>query len=163
MSLHWFALTVKPHFEDSVSSALGVKGYETFLPKYRVRNRWSDRIKELHQPLFPGYSFCRFDPSRRVPILNTPGVVSVVGFGAKATPVDEGELNAVRALLDSGLPVSHWPFLREGQRIRITHGPLEGVEGFFVRHNHDCRLVVSISLLGRSVAAEIESDWIKPV
>ena len=162
MQPRWYALTTKTNLELSATSALRSKGYEAFLPTYRVRNNWSDRVKELDRPLFPGYTFCLFDALNRLPILITPGVCSVVGFGNEPAPIDEAEMESVRALVQSGLPVSPWPFLREGQRIRIVHGAFAGLEGIFIRHKQNCRLVVSISLLQRSIAAEIDGDWITP-
>jgi transcription antitermination factor NusG len=163
VTLHpWYAITVRPNAESTVTAALGAKGYQTFLPTYRVRSQWSDRVKELRQPLFPRYTFCRFDFYQRLPIVTTIGVVAVVGFGKEPVAVTESEIESVRVLLDSGLPVSPWPFLREGQRVSVVRGPLTGAEGVFLRYSHNSRLVVSISLLQRSVATEIDGDWISP-
>ena len=158
----WYALTVKPNLENSCTAALVSKGYETFLPTYQTERRWSDRIKRLARPLFPGYTFCWFDAGRRLPVLTTPGVMSIVGPGKWPSPVAESELEAVRSMVNSGLPVSPWPFLREGQRLRIVRGSLEGVDGYFVRHKQGCRLVVSVTLLQRSVAVDIDSDCVRP-
>ncbi|MEN6536553.1 MAG: UpxY family transcription antiterminator [Bryobacteraceae bacterium] len=158
----WYAISVKPNAESTVTSMLTAKGYETFLPAYRVRKQWSDRVKEMKRPLFPRYTFCRFDFRNRLPIVTTCGVVAVVGFGDEPAPVAESEIEAVRVLLDSGLPVSPWPFLREGQRVSVVRGPLTGAEGVFFRNKGDGRLVVTIDLLQRSIATEIDAGWIKP-
>src|SRR5438105_14577000 len=95
----WYALHVRTRFEKVVARSLRGKGYEEFLPLYRRVNRWSDRIKEIELPLFPGYVFCRFNPQDRLPVLTIPGVNAVVGIGKNLLPVDESELSAVRAVL----------------------------------------------------------------
>src|SRR5215475_11326606 len=95
----WYALNVRTRFEKVVARNLKSKGYEEFLPVFRRSNHWSDRVKELELPLFPGYVFCRFNPFDRLPILTIPGVNGVVGFGKRLLPVDEDELHAVRAVI----------------------------------------------------------------
>jgi transcription antitermination factor NusG len=159
----WFALRVRSNAEKIVHAALLRKQYESFLPTYRSRRRWSDRVKELDAPLFPGYTFCRFDAAKRLPILTTPGVVSIVSSGQGPIAVDEGELASVRSMLLSGAVVGPWPFLREGEYVSVERGPLAGVEGIIVSVKNQYRLVVSVSLLQRSVAVEIDRDWVRPV
>lgn len=159
----WYALTVKPNHERAAAQALESKGLETFVPLYRSRRRWSDRIKELELPLFAGYVFCRFASTERARILSTPGVNSVVGFGNQSAPVDDGEIQAVRTLVASGLPVGPWPFLRVGERVRVEAGPLCGVEGILTQVKDAWRVVVSIELLQRSIAAEVDRDSLSVV
>jgi transcription antitermination factor NusG len=158
----WFALTVKPRHERAAAGALRVKGLEDLLPLYRTRRRWSDRMKELELPLFPGYVFCRFAARQRTAVLATPGVRSIVGFGRQATPVEEEEIGAIRAMIASGLPLGPWPYLRAGQRIRIEGGPLRGVEGILLEASDACRVVVSVNLLQRSVAVQVDRQAIGP-
>jgi transcription antitermination factor NusG len=160
--LPWFAIQVRSKFEWRVSTILKGAGYETFLPTYRDRRTWSDRIKEIKVPLFPGYTFCRFDPQRRLPILQTPGIMDVVSFANQPAPVPEDEISAVRAVVETDLGVRPWPFLQVGQKVRINKGPLTGVEGFLVEFKHGFRLVVSITILNRSVAAELDGAWVTP-
>jgi transcription antitermination factor NusG len=149
--------------ERSATHHLLAKGYETLLPLYHVRRKWSDRNKEIEVPLFSGYTFCRFDPRDRLPILQVPGVVSVLGFpGTGPVPADEAEIDAVRTLLRSNLPVGPWPFLREGKFVTVERGPLTGVDGIVIEANSKCRLVVSVSLLQRSIYVEIDRDWVAP-
>jgi transcription antitermination factor NusG len=159
----WYALTVKPNHERAAVQALGCKGLETFLPLYRSRRRWSDRTKELDLPLFAGYVFCRFQGVERSRILATPGIISVVGFGNRPAPVAESEIQAVRTMVASGLPVGPWPFLKVGERVRIQAGPLSGVEGILTQVKDGWRVVVSVELLQRSVAAEVDRDVISVV
>ena len=106
---------------------------------------------------------CRFDQSRCAPILKVPGIVNVVSFGGLPTPISESEIAAVRALSTSNLIFGPWPFMEVGQRVLIHKGPLEGKEGFLIKFRGGYRLVVSITMLNRSVAAEIERDWVRPI
>jgi transcription antitermination factor NusG len=159
----WYALTVKPNHEKSAAQALESKALEVFLPLYRARRRWSDRIKELELPLFAGYVFCRYAAPDRARVLATPGVTSVVGFGNKPAAVPESEIESVRTMVSSGLPLSPWPFLRVGERVRIEAGPLCGVEGILTQVKDAWRVVVSVELLQRSVAAEVERDVVAVV
>src|SRR5258708_691118 len=92
---HWFALHVRSNFERTASTILRSKGYEEFLPTYRAKRRWSDRIKEEDFPLFPGYLFCRLDQHDRLPVLSTSGVVQIVGIGKTPIPVAAAELEAI--------------------------------------------------------------------
>ena len=159
----WFALQVRPRFERIVASALLAKGYEGFLPLYRCKRRWSDRIKEIELPLFDGYMFCRFDVTKRLPILVTPGVIRVVGIGNNPTPVDEDEIAAIFSIVMAGAQAEPHPYLRVGQRVRIERGTLSGVEGILLAEKKPARLVVSVTLLQRSVAVEIDEAWVSPV
>src|SRR5262249_20925256 len=127
------------------------------------RNQWSDRVKNVELPLFPNYVFCKFDATERMPILTIPGVNAIVGFGKNLIPVDESELNALRAVLKSGTHYEPWPFLEVGQRVRIEHGALAGTEGIVLMMKNQCRLVVSITMLQRSVAAELDRDCLSPI
>ena len=160
----WFAIHTRSKHESVVSSALHGKGYQEFLPLYRVRRCWSHRTAELDVPLFPGYLFCRFDPNGRIlPILTTPGVVSIVGAGRVPIPVPADEIAAIHAVLRSGLAAQPYPYLKVGSRVYLESGPFAGIEGIVLNVNKKYRLVVSVTLLQRSVAVEIDRDWIRPV
>src|SRR5437867_11590187 len=115
----WFALRVRSRHERIVASALCDKGNEVFLPLYRCERRWSDRIKELELPLFPGYLFCRFDILNRLPILVTPGILHIVGIGRVPYPVDEAELEALKTIVISRLAGERWPLFQVGLLVRI--------------------------------------------
>jgi transcription antitermination factor NusG len=159
----WFALFVRVNHEKLVSAALRSKGVEEFLPLYRMKRRWSDRTKQVQAPLFPGYVFCRIDLNRRLPILTTPGVHSIVGNGKVPVPVELTEIQNLRVIVDSHLQADPWPYLRIGQKVRIEEGALDGLEGILVATNKPSRVVVSVSLLQRSVAVEVDETWIRPV
>lgn len=159
----WFALQTRSRYEQFAAAHLRSKGYELFLPVYTSRRRWSDRIKELELPLFPGYVFCKFDLLNRLPILVTPGVVQVIGSGKNPIPIDDAEIAALQAVVQSELPRQPWPFLQVGQKVKIAYGPLSGFEGILVNLKGNHRLVLSVGLLRRSVAVEIDSAWVSPV
>src|SRR5216684_9122189 len=159
----WFALQTRSRYENLVATLLRGKGYELFLPVYKSRRRWSDRIKELELPLFPGYLFCRFNPLDRFPILVTPGVMQVVGVGKIPIPVDDLEIAALETAIRSGLPRQPWPFLQIGQKVKIECKPLCGLEGILVEFKGRHRLVLSVTLLQRSVAVEVDDTWIRPI
>lgn len=156
----WFALQVRTAHEKKVSARLEGKCYEHFLPLYPLRRRWSDRIKETEIPLFPGYLFCRIDMTCRLPILTTLGVIRIVGIGGAPQPVDEAEMAAIQMLARSKLPCQPWPFLEIGEQVRIEHGPLCGLEGILLGFRGLHRLVLSVTLLQRSVAVQIHEAWV---
>ena len=158
--LPWYAIRTRSNQERVASASLLGKGYEPYLPLCKIRRRRFDRFVTVEVPLFPGYVFCQFNYGRRMPILTTPGVVSIIGFGSDPAPIPNEEIHAVRTILESGLAAAPHPFLHEGQRIRINYGPMKGVEGILVMKRGDSRLVVSICLLQRSVSVELESDHI---
>lgn len=159
----WFALHVKSNCEKPVSAMLRGKGYEEYLPTCSSRRRWSDRVKEIEAPVFPGYVFCRIAPEGYLGVVTTPGVVGVVGVGRTPVPISEIEIAAVTALVRSSRFAQPWPYLEVGQKVCIVHGPLAGVEGILVSFKSGYRLVVSVGLLKRSVAAEVEGDWVHPL
>lgn len=160
----WYALQVRTALGKIASAGLRGKGYQEFLPLYITQRHWSDRVKNVEVPLFPGYLFCRFDPlNRLVPVLTTPGVIRIVSVGRTPLPVEEAEIEAVHRVVDSGLAAAPWPFLSAGCRVAIERGPLAGLEGILTRFAGAHRLVVSINLLQRSVAVEIDRAWARCV
>jgi transcription antitermination factor NusG len=114
----------------------------------------------LELPLYPGYLFCRFNPQNRLPILTTPGLISIVGVAKDPTPIEEAEITALRTLLSTDLPRQPWPYLQIGQHVRIEYGALYGLEGILLEFRGRHRIVLSVTLLQRSVAVEIESAWV---
>jgi transcription antitermination factor NusG len=159
----WFAVRVRSNHERIAAAHLRERGYEEFSPSWKTERRWSDRTKEMDQFLFPGYVFCRLNPLDRLPVLTAPGVVDLVGFGKIPAPVPDQEIETVRRMVQSGLFVMPWPFLELGHRVLIERGPLAGVEGILDEVKGKWRLVVSVQLLQRSVSAEVDRDWIRPL
>ena len=162
MSYPWFALQVRSRYEKIVKAHLDGKGYECFLPLYKCRRRWSDRFKEVEQPLFLGYLFCRLNLLNRLPILTIPGVVLIVGVAKTPVAIDENEILAIQAAVKSGLPMQPLQALRIGQRVRIDRGPLCGLEGTLMELRGRHHLVLSVTLLQRSVAVQVEDAGCRP-
>jgi transcription antitermination factor NusG len=163
MSDQWYALHVKPRFEKYVTSLLTKKGYETLMPIYVLRRKWSDRVKTLSLPLFPGYTFCRFNIDARLPILVTPGVMAILGTGRVPTPVDDSQIEAIRRMVDSEVRTEPCEYLTAGRAVRVESGPLQGLEGIIVRIRDTDRLIVSVDLLMRSVAVDIDRISVMPL
>lgn len=159
-ALPWFAVRVKSNYEKPVSAMLRGKGFEEFLPTYRARRQWSDRIKVLDLPLFPGYLFCRIDLSKRLPLLTTPGFLYLVGKGMTPEPVDDTEVMALQSVVRSGLAALPWPSVAVGQKVRLARGPLRGIEGVVTKIGDQHRIYVNATLLQRSVSVEVDSDWV---
>ena len=159
----WFALHVRSNYERLTATHLRERGYEEFSPSHKVERRWSDRKKMIEEFLFPGYVFCRLDPQDRRPILTTPGVMGIVGYGKTPIPIPDHEIESIRRMLQSGLLILPWPRLDVGQTVSIERGPLSGVCGVLHEVKGKCRLVVSINLLHRSVCTEVDRNWVRPV
>ena len=157
----WFAVRVRSRAEKTVATIAHQRGLTELLPIYECRRRWSDRVKVVELPLFPGYVFCRLDPTDRLPLLTIPGVLHIVGGGRVPIPVDDDEISAIRAAATSGLPAEPWPCVKIGERLRLDSGPLAGVEGLLVDIRKSYRLILSVTLLNRSIAVEIDRDWVK--
>lgn len=156
----WFALTVRPNHEHAATRGLSNQGLETYLPVYRARKRWSDRLRESDAVLFPGYVFCRFGLREKLRVLQAPGVRSIVGSGKQPLAVEENEISAVRALLSSGRAIAPWPYVRIGQSVIIQHGPLAPLRGVILRTKGSWRVVVSVEALGASVSVEVDGDML---
>ena len=159
----WFAVRVRSNQERTAIAHLGQRGYDHFAPSYKSERQWSDRKRQIDQYLFPGYVFCRFDSGDRLAVLTSPGVVDLVGFGRIPEPIPDQEIDRVRSMIESGLLVTPHPFLNVGQAVLIERGPLVGLEGILVEVKGRHRLVVSISLLQRSVSAEVDRQSVRPV
>lgn len=161
--LGWYAIRVRPRSEKIVATTLREKGYDEFVPFYRKRSRWSDRIKTVEVPLFPGYVFCHSDVGGKPPLIYTPNVIGLLSFGGTPAVLSNDEIDLVKRVIHSGANAEPWPYLREGERVRIQKGALEGIEGIIVRAKSDWRLVLSVDALCRSVAVEIYTEWVMPI
>lgn len=159
----WFAILVRTGREKTASLLLENAGYECFLPVSRGTRRWSDRTKVIEVPLFPGYLFCRMNPHNRLTVLMTPGVIQIVGVGKTPVPVEEEEIDAIERVHRSGLAAMPWPYMQVGNVAQILEGPLRGLTGIVVKIKSGVKLVLSVSLLQRSVAVEVERSWVGEV
>lgn len=159
-SAEWFALRIAPRHEKAASEILCNKGYETLLPLYLRRHQYGRRSRSFELPLFPGYLFCRFDSSARLPILTTPGVLLVVGAGKTPVPVAEDEILPLRRAMETHASMTPHPYGNGGQRGRITSGPLAGLEGMIMNPKPPVRLILSVELLQRSVMLEVDAECV---
>ena len=159
----WYALQVRTRWEHSTANLLVGKGYPIILPTFKAAKQWRGNSKPVIAPLFPGYVFCRFDANQRLPVLITPGVVSVVRRGSVPAPVEDWEMAAIEQVSLSGVRAEPCPYLEVGQNVRIEDGPLRGLEGILISFKKRQRIVVSVSLLRRSVAVEIDRSQTCPI
>ena len=159
----WFAILVRTGRERTANLLLENSGYECFLPVSKSTRHWSDRTKVVEIPLFPGYLFCRMNPHNRLTVLMTPGVTQIVGVGKTPIPVEEEEIEAIQRVQKSGLSAMPWPYMQIGNVAQILEGPLRGLTGIIVKIKSGMKLVLSVSLLQRSVAVEVERSWVGEV
>jgi transcription termination/antitermination protein NusG len=155
----WYALRVRPNWEKVVGRSLRGKGYEEFVPVYCSRMRVAGTWRDVELPLFQGYVFCQLDVQRRLPVLQTPGVQQIVGFGGTPMAIEEREIESVRRIVTSNSLFRPFPFYCVGQEVRVVRGPLAGVEGVVI-HSKKPSFVVSVTLLQRSVEVELDVDWV---
>lgn len=161
--LPWYALHVRSQYERKVRDGIARLSIESYLPIYHQRARWSDRAKTVERLLFPGYVFGAFPIGERRRILGVAGVVRILGYGTEASPVPQVEIDQVRQVIGSGQSLITMPLLATGTRVRVDSGALAGLEGIVLRVRSEMRVVVSVPLLGRSVAAELDTGNLIPV
>jgi transcription antitermination factor NusG len=161
--LPWWALYTRHQHEKTVAEMLESKECDVFLPLYESVRRWKDRRKVLSLPLFPGYVFVRARPSRRLHIVTTPGVHMILCHGDNLATIPDEEIEAIRRTVSGNYRVEPHPFLRCGDRVRVTRGSLDGIEGILVRKKNVFRLVLSVAMLSQSVAVEIDAADVVPV
>ena len=160
---HWYALYTKSRHEKLVEEGLRKKGIETFLPLRKIIRHWSDRKKEIQEPIFKGYLFVQIPLSQQREVLQTRGSVRLIGFNAHPVPVPEKDLNAVRRFVREEISLDPYPYLEAGNRVYIRSGPLKGIEGFIVRKDKQMRLVISLDLLFQSISVEVDEAAVEKV
>ena len=156
----WYALTIRSRFEKFAAKHLRDKGYEEYLPLVRSTRRWSDRMKTVEIPLFPGYLFCKFDIQDRLPILVVPGVLSIVGIGKVPATIPDSQISSLQRVTTSGMECESWPFAQVGQSVSVERGPLAGLKGIVIENKSSLRLVLSLPLLRRAVAVEMDRSCV---
>jgi len=159
----WYALYTRHQHEKVVAQILSNKRFEVFLPLYQAARHWKDRTKQLSLPLFPCYLFLRGGLERRLDILTTPGIHNFVGSGGQPAVVPPAEIEAVRQVVERSVRIEPHPFLRCGDWVRVKCGPLEGIEGILVRKKNLSRLVLSVELLERSAAVEVDVTMVERI
>ena len=158
----WFALQTRSRHEKVVESQLEMRNVEHFLPMMKRVSQWTDRKKEIKVPLFAGYCFARFPLADRLPVLQSQGVVRVVGSGDRPEPIPDEEIDALKRVISSSNYVSH-PYLKDGMLVEVINGPMQGLKGRLIRGGRHSRLVLSITLIQRSVSIEINADDVAPL
>lgn len=159
----WWVLYTRHQHEKTVAEMLSAKGFEVFLPLYESMRRWKDRSKMLTLPLFPCYVFVRGGIHRRLQVVTTPGVHMILFHGENVAIIPEAEVDAIRKAVEGPFRVEPHPFLKCGERVRVTRGSLEGVEGVLVRKKNLYRLILSVNMMAQSVAVEIDATDVKPL
>src|SRR5215467_2893941 len=159
-AIPWFALQTKPRNEKQVERILTHKGYECCLPMYRQKRRWSDRVIEVELPLFPMYIFCRFNSFAMGKAISTPGVTRIVGFGGRHAEVRIEEIEALQLLGKSDCLREPWAYIPDGTLVQVETGPLTGAQGIFNSGEDKRRLVISVTLLQRSVAVQLDENTV---
>lgn len=159
----WYALYTRHQHEKMAADLLAKKDFEVFLPLYEATHRWKDRLKKLSLPLFPSYVFIRGGLDRQLQIMTTPGVYSIVANAGRAAAIPEEQIEAIKRMVEGPLRAEPHPFLNCGDRVRVTSGPLEGIEGILVRKKNLTRLVLSIEMLMKSVAVEIDAWMVERI
>jgi transcription antitermination factor NusG len=163
LRLGWHALYTRHQHEKAVAAVLRQKGLEVFLPLYATAHRWKDRTKQLALPLFPCYVFVRGGLDCRQAVLTTPGVFSFVGCAGRPEEIPEADMEAIFRILRSTLQVEPHPFLRCGDQVRVNSGPLEGIEGILVRKKGLFCLVLSVEMLQKAVAVEVDASTVERI
>jgi transcription antitermination factor NusG len=156
----WFAVQVWSGREHVSAMRLRSREYEVFLPCYRERRRWSDRTKVVDRALFAGYVFCRMTTDVIGRVITAPGVIRIVGDSHSPSPVPAHEIESIQRIVETRLSAEPWLYPDVGQKARIELGPLHGVEGTVLMVKNRHRLIVSVALLQRAVAVEIDPEWI---
>ncbi len=159
----WFAVYTRSRHEKVAQKELQKKGIETFLPLRTVVRQWSDRKKKIEEPLFKGYLFVRASLSQRFSVLNSVGVVRFVTLGAEPAEVPEKDIWAMQRFVEENIEMDPFPYLKIGERVYVKSGPFKGAEGFIVRKDRHCRLVISLDMLMQSVSVQIDQACVEPV
>ena len=160
--MKWFAAYVRSRHESRVAQHLADRDVELFLPQYTSKRRWSDRQVNLPMPLFPGYLFVRIPVDDRTRVLTTPGVIMLVGAGGQPQALADAEIEQLKMAVKNGNDPQPHGFIKIGERVTVTQGPLAGYEGFLVRDKGNHRVVLTMDLIKRSMSVEVDVDWIVP-
>lgn len=159
----WFAVHTRYQHERFVESALAGKGFRTFLPTYKETRSWGDRRKVISSPLFPGYMFVSDARERKLDILTVPGACDIVSIQGIPAAIPQEEMETVMKVAACAEGLRPYPFLKQGDLVKVVSGPLAGIDGVLVKEKGGCWLVISIQLMGRSAAVAVDRDSIVPL
>jgi transcription antitermination factor NusG len=161
---HWFALYARSRHEKLADRELRNKGIETFLPLRKITHQWSDRKIIVEEPLFKGYLFVNVSLKNRFCVLNTRGAVRFVGpRPSEPSEVPARDIGSIRRFIEEKIKVDPFPYVKEGTRVYVCSGPFRGIEGFVVRKDNHCRLVMSVDLLMQSVSVQVDEACVQPL
>jgi transcription antitermination factor NusG len=163
LDLKWYALYTSANHEKRVREQLELRSVASFLPLYETVRRWKDRRVHLHLPLFPGYVFARMALVDRLPVLQIPSVVRLVGFNGCPSPLSDEEIEGLKNGLAGDVKAQPYPFLTAGRRVMIKAGPLEGHQGILVRRKGSVRVVLSLELIQRSIIVDVDVADVQPI
>jgi len=160
---HWFALWTRSRHEKIVRDQLAKKSdVDVFLPTIGKWSRWKDRKKKIDWPLFPGYVFAKFVPDERIGVLKVDGVVQIISNNGILSPIPDEEIDSIRVLVESELAYDPVPLMKEGDMVKVVHGPLKGVVGRLItKKGVQARLVLSVDLIGQAVSVEVDAADVK--
>jgi len=159
----WYAGYTAARHEKRVADHFAQRGVEHFLPLYETIHRWNNGRHRVQLPLFPGYIFVRIALQERLRVLEVPGFVRLVGFNSLPVPLPEADINKMKDALNKGALAEPYPYLTVGTRVEIRNGPMQGMTGILLRRQNKCRVVISIDLIMRSMAVEVEASDVVPI
>lgn len=163
MAEGWFAVRTRARAEKAVRDQLAARIPGVFLPTVTRWSRWKDRKKSIEWPLFSGYCFAHFDPADHRAVVTCPGVAGIVSCAGQLSEIPEHEVESLRTLVISELQYDPVPFIKEGDPVRVVHGPLRGVVGRLVRKGDRARILLSVDLISRAVSVDVDAADIKPL
>lgn len=155
--LRWYAVYTCANHEKQVARQLDLRAIECFLPLYERISRWKDRRMKIRLPLFSGYVFVRMVLEEKLRVLQIPGVVRLVGFNGTPTPLGDEEMETMRNGLTGGVHAEPCPYFSIGSHVRIKSGPLQGLKGVLLKKKNSCHLIISLDLIQRSIAVQVDS------
>lgn len=162
-SRQWVAACVRSRHEKSVAQHLESNSVENFLPLYETVHRWKDRRAVVQLPLFSGYVFAHIAARECLRVLTAPGVVRLVSFQGRPAAIPDAQIDTLRALGNGDAPLKPHPYLAVGRKVRVNHGPFAGAEGILLRRKGAMRFVLSLDLIARSVALEVDAADVSPI
>lgn len=162
MTRHWYAAYTCANHEGTVVKHLALRSVECFLPRGQSTKRWKDRRVQVQPPLFPGYVFVHIGLPERLHVLQIPGVVRLVGFSGTPTALPDEQIEALKRTLTAGRFAEPYPYLAAGRHVEVSSGPFAGLKGILLRRKGKFRFVMSIELIQRSVAIDIDGGDLCP-
>jgi transcription antitermination factor NusG len=158
----WQVVHVASNHEKRVAQHLAIRSVEHYLPLYRVRSQWTDRIVQLERPLFAGYVFVRFSPAERLSVISTPGVVHLLGDSAGSVVSCE-ELDRIRQALAGGYSLMPHPWLKVGTSVRVRGGVFHGVTGVVTQLRRQCTVIIELAAIRQCFSLEVGIDQVERI